>query len=69
MHNGKTTHAAKLGRYYRSQGRRPLLVACDVYRPAAIEQLKIVGEQVNVPVFSMGTENGVNHDCVFTFSR
>ena len=54
--NGKTTHAAKLGRYYRSQGRRPLLVACDVYRPAAIEQLKIVGEQVNVPVFSMGTE-------------
>lgn len=54
--NGKTTHAAKLGRYYRSQGRRPLLVACDVYRPAAIEQLKIVGEQVNVPVFSMGIE-------------
>ena len=54
--NGKTTHAAKLGRYYRSQGRRPLLVACDVYRPAAIEQLKIVGEQVSVPVFSMGTE-------------
>jgi len=54
--NGKTTHAAKLGRYYRSQGRRPLLVACDVYRPAAIEQLKIVGEQVNVPVFTMGTE-------------
>ena len=47
--NGKTTHAAKLGRYYRSQGRRPLLVACDVYRPAAIEQLKIVGEQVSVP--------------------
>ena len=38
--NGKTTHAAKLGKYYRSQGRRPLLVACDIYRPAAIEQLK-----------------------------
>ena len=39
--NGKTTHAAKLGKYYRSQGRRPLLVACDIYRPAAIEQLKV----------------------------
>ena len=54
--NGKTTHAAKLGKYYRSQGRRPLLVACDVYRPAAIQQLQIVGEQAGVPVFTMGTE-------------
>ena len=54
--NGKTTHAAKLGKYYRSQGRRPLLVACDIYRPAAIEQLKIVGEQAGVPVFTLGTE-------------
>ena len=54
--NGKTTHAAKLGKYYRSQGRRPLLVACDVYRPAAIQQLEIVGEQAGVPVFTMGTE-------------
>lgn len=51
--NGKTTHAAKLGKYYRSQGRRPLLVACDIYRPAAIEQLKIVGEQAGVPVLSL----------------
>ena len=51
--NGKTTHAAKLGKYYRSQGRRPLLVACDIYRPAAIEQLKVVGEQAGVPVFTM----------------
>ncbi len=54
--NGKTTHAAKLGKYYRSQGRRPLLVACDIYRPAAIEQLQVVGEQAGVPVFTLGTE-------------
>lgn len=54
--NGKTTHAAKLGKYYRSQGRRPLLVACDIYRPAAIEQLKVVGEQAGVSVFTLGTE-------------
>ena len=54
--NGKPTHAAKLGKYYRSQGRRPLLVACDIYRPAAIEQLKVVGEQAGVPVFTLGTE-------------
>ena len=54
--NGKTTHAAKLGKYYRSQGRRPLLVACDIYRPAAIDQLRIVGEQAGVPVYEMGTE-------------
>ena len=54
--NGKTTHAAKLGRWYLQQGHRPLLVACDVYRPAAIDQLQVVGAQVNVPVFAMGTE-------------
>ena len=54
--NGKTTHAAKLGKYYHGQGRRPLLVACDVYRPAAIDQLRIVGRQAEVPVFEMGTE-------------
>ena len=54
--NGKTTHAAKLGKYYRKLGRRPLLVACDIYRPAAIDQLRIVGEQAGVPVFEMGTE-------------
>ena len=54
--NGKTTHAAKLGKYYRKLGRRPLLVACDIYRPAAIDQLRIVGEQAEVPVFEMGTE-------------
>ncbi len=52
--SGKTTHCAKLARYFKSQGRRPLLVACDVYRPAAIKQLQVVGEQVGVPVFEMG---------------
>ena len=41
--SGKTTHSAKLARMFRKQGKRPLLVACDVYRPAAIEQLKVVG--------------------------
>ena len=43
-------------RYYKAQGRRPLLVACDIYRPAAIDQLRIVGEQAGVPVYEMGTE-------------
>ena len=53
---GKTTHAAKLGRMFRKEGHRPLLVACDIYRPAAIEQLKIVGGQADVPVFTLGQE-------------
>ncbi len=51
---GKTTHCGKLALHLKKQGKRPLLVACDVYRPAAIRQLEIVGEQVGVPVFSMG---------------
>jgi len=58
--SGKTTHSAKLGRYLKSKGHRPLLVACDVYRPAAIKQLQVVGEQVGVPVFEMGTANPVD---------
>ena len=53
---GKTTHSAKIAKYFKSKGKRPLLVACDVYRPAAIDQLKIVGEAVEVPVFSMGNK-------------
>ncbi|MGI6404868.1 MAG: signal recognition particle protein [Oscillospiraceae bacterium] len=57
--SGKTTHSAKLAGYYKKQGRRPLLVACDIYRPAAIDQLQVVGKQVNCPVFEMGTENPV----------
>lgn len=52
--SGKTTHCAKLAKHFKALGRRPLLVACDVYRPAAIRQLQVVGEQVNVPVFEMG---------------
>ena len=51
---GKTTNAAKLAGHFKRSGRRPLLVACDVYRPAAIKQLEVVGEQVGVPVFQMG---------------
>ncbi|HIV20268.1 MAG TPA: signal recognition particle protein [Candidatus Merdivicinus intestinigallinarum] len=57
--SGKTTHSAKLARYFKSQGHRPLLVACDIYRPAAIEQLKIVGEKAGAQVFEMGKENPV----------
>ncbi len=52
--SGKTTHAAKLAKYFKAQEHRPILVACDIYRPAAIEQLKIVGERAGVPVFEMG---------------
>ncbi len=51
---GKTTHAAKLALYLKKRGHRPLLAACDVYRPAAIRQLEVVGEQAGVPVFQMG---------------
>ena len=56
---GKTTHSAKLAKYFKKQGRRPLLVACDIYRPAAITQLQIMGQKVETPVFEMGTENPV----------
>ncbi len=52
---GKTTHSAKIASYYKHKGKSPLLVACDVYRPAAVDQLKIVGESAGIPVFSMGT--------------
>ena len=52
---GKTTTVAKLAGQYKNKGRKCLLVACDVYRPAAIKQLEINGEKVGVPVFSMGT--------------
>lgn len=51
---GKTTTSAKLAKLLKKSGSRPLLVACDVYRPAAIKQLQVVGESVDVPVFSMG---------------
>ena len=51
---GKTTHAGKLAGMYKKQGKHPLLVACDVYRPAAIKQLEIVGEKLGIPVFTLG---------------
>jgi signal recognition particle subunit SRP54 len=67
--SGKTTTAAKLAQHLRQQGRRPLLVAADVYRPAAIEQLQTLGRQLDIPVYSEGTgaqppalaANGVKH--------
>lgn len=54
--SGKTTHSAKLAKFLKAQGHRPMLAACDIYRPAAIEQLKVVGKAVDTPVFEMGTE-------------
>ena len=54
---GKTTHCAKLAAMFKKQNKKPLLVACDVYRPAAIKQLEVVGEKVGVPVFTMGDKN------------
>ena len=51
---GKTTHAGKLAGMYKKQGKNPLLVACDIYRPAAIRQLEVVGGQLGIPVFQMG---------------
>ena len=50
---GKTTHAAKFALYFKNMGKRPLLVACDIYRPAAILQLQVMGEKAGVPVFTM----------------
>ena len=54
---GKTTSVAKLAGQFKNKGKKPLLVACDIYRPAAIDQLKINGEKVGVPVFEMGTDH------------
>ena len=76
---GKTTHAGKLAGLYKKQGKNPLLVACDIYRPAAIKQLEIVGEKLGNPVFTLGdkvspvkiAEEGIKyahqkgHDMVF----
>ena len=56
---GKTTMCAKLAAHLKKSGKRPLLVACDIYRPAAIEQLKVVGKQANAEVFEKGTQNPV----------
>ena len=54
--SGKTTTSGKLADKFKKEGKSPLLVAADIYRPAAIKQLQVVGEQIDVPVFSMGTE-------------
>jgi signal recognition particle subunit SRP54 len=51
---GKTTMGGKLALQLRKKNKKPLLVACDIYRPAAIKQLQVVGKQIDVPVFSMG---------------
>lgn len=56
---GKTTMAAKLANYLQKTGKKPLLAACDIYRPAAIQQLQVVGKQVNVPVYEHGTQDPV----------
>lgn len=57
--SGKTTHAGKLALMLKNKGHRPLLVACDIYRPAAIDQLKVVGSKTGVPVFEMGKTDPV----------
>ena len=57
---GKTTNGAKLAGLFKKQGRNPLLVACDIYRPAAIKQLQVVGSQLDIPVFEMGQTNPVD---------
>lgn len=57
---GKTTNGAKLAGLFKKQGKRPLLAACDIYRPAAIKQLQVVGEQLGIPVFEMGQANPVD---------
>ncbi len=59
--SGKTTTAGKLANLLRKQGKKPLLVACDVYRPAAIKQLQVVGAQLNIPVFSNENSKDVVH--------
>ena len=57
---GKTTTAGKLAHLLKRQGKRPLMVAADVYRPAAIKQLEVLGEQLEIPVFTMGQDNPIN---------
>ena len=57
---GKTTNGAKLAGLFKKQNKNPLLAACDIYRPAAIKQLQVVGEQLGIPVFEMGQTNPVD---------
>lgn len=57
--SGKTTMAGKLAGYLQKQGKKPLLAACDIYRPAAIKQLQVIGEKIKVPVFEKGTQDPI----------
>lgn len=57
--SGKTTTCGKLAKYFQKEQRKPMLVACDIYRPAAVKQLQVLGESLNIPVFSMGTTTPV----------
>ena len=66
---GKTTNGAKLAGLFKKQNKNPLLVACDVYRPAAIEQLKVVGGKVDVPVFEMGQTDPVEEQAAQLVSQ
>lgn len=59
--SGKTTTAGKLANFLRKQGKNPLLVACDIYRPAAIKQLQVLGKQLNIPVFANEISKDVTH--------
>ena len=59
--SGKTTTAGKLANLFRKQGKKPLLVACDIYRPATIQQLQVVGKQLNIPVYSNENSKDVVH--------
>ena len=57
---GKTTNGSKLAGHFKRQGRNPMLVACDIYRPAAITQLKVCGEKLGIPVFEKGTQSPID---------
>ncbi len=57
--SGKTTHSAKLANHFKGKGQRPMLVAADIYRPAAVNQLQMLGEQLDVPVFTIPGEKPV----------
>ena len=57
--SGKTTFTAKLAKYIKSKGRNPIIAACDIYRPAAIEQIKVLGKQIEIPVYSEASDDVV----------
>ena len=57
--SGKTTTCGKIANLLRKQGKKPLMVACDVYRPAAIKQLQVIGSELNIPVYANENEKNV----------